>query len=147
MEIVKTELPGVVMLTPRRFGDARGFFSEVYNRDAYAGLGIDVDGEGVPVAIRVHDGSTPGGRLTALVNPNTVTGALPAAVVVPEISLSLTGSVPENVHHTLGYKPFVSLLDGTGQAVSADEYTIVHHDDDNFSITSTADGTFSLLLR
>ena len=108
---------------------------------------IDVDDEGVPVAIRVHDGSTPGGRLTALVNPNTVTGALPAAVVVPEISLSLTGSVPENVHHTLGYKPFVSLLDGTGQAVSADEYTIVHHDDDNFSITSTADGTFSLLLR
>ena len=43
MEIVKTELPGVVMLTPRRFGDARGFFSEVYNRDAYAGLGIDVE--------------------------------------------------------------------------------------------------------
>ena len=43
MEIVKTELPGVVTLTPRRFGDARGFFSEVYNRDAYAGLGIDVE--------------------------------------------------------------------------------------------------------
>lgn len=43
MEIVKTELSGVVMLTPRRFGDARGFFSEVYNRDAYAGLGIDVE--------------------------------------------------------------------------------------------------------
>ena len=43
MEIVKTELPGVLMLTPRRFGDARGFFSEVYNRDAYAGLGIDVE--------------------------------------------------------------------------------------------------------
>ena len=43
MEIVKTELPGVVMLTPRRFGDARGFFSEVYNRNAYAGLGIDVE--------------------------------------------------------------------------------------------------------
>ena len=43
MEIVKTELPGVVMLTPRRFGDARGFFSEVYNRNAYAALGIDVE--------------------------------------------------------------------------------------------------------
>ena len=43
MEIVKTELPGVVMLTPRRFGDARGFFSEVYNRNAYAGFGIDVE--------------------------------------------------------------------------------------------------------
>ena len=43
MEIVKTELPGVLMLTPRRFGDARGFFSEVYNRNAYAALGIDVE--------------------------------------------------------------------------------------------------------
>jgi len=43
VEIVKTELPGVVMLTPRRFGDARGFFSEVYNRNAYAALGIDVE--------------------------------------------------------------------------------------------------------
>lgn len=43
VEIVKTELPGVVMLTPRRFGDARGFFSEVYNRKSYAGLGIDVE--------------------------------------------------------------------------------------------------------
>ena len=43
MEIVKTELPGVLMLTPRRFGDARGFFSEVYNRNAYAGFGIDVE--------------------------------------------------------------------------------------------------------
>lgn len=43
MEIVKTELPGVVMLTPRRFGDARGFFSEVYNRNVYAALGIDVE--------------------------------------------------------------------------------------------------------
>ena len=43
VEIVKTELPGVVILTPRRFGDARGFFSEVYNRKSYAEYGIDVE--------------------------------------------------------------------------------------------------------
>lgn len=43
VEIVKTELPGVVLLTPRRFGDARGFFSEVYNRKSYAEHGIDVE--------------------------------------------------------------------------------------------------------
>lgn len=43
VEIVKTELPGVVILTPRRFGDARGFFSEVYNRKSYAEHGIDVE--------------------------------------------------------------------------------------------------------
>ena len=141
------------MSTPRRLGQNHHQFEGMSPILGAAFVGmplsftVDVDAEGIPVAIRVHDGSTPGGRLTALVNPNTVPGALPAAVVVPEISLALTGSIPENVHHTLGYKPFVSLLDGTGQAVSADEYTIVHHDDDNFSITSTADGTFSLLLR
>lgn len=43
VEIVKTELPGVVIVTPRRFGDARGFFSEVYNRKSYAEHGIDVE--------------------------------------------------------------------------------------------------------
>jgi len=30
-------------VTPRRFGDARGYFSEVYNRRAYAAAGIDVE--------------------------------------------------------------------------------------------------------
>lgn len=43
MEIVETALPGVVKLVPRRFGDARGFFSEVWNarRMAEAGLSHD----------------------------------------------------------------------------------------------------------
>jgi dTDP-4-dehydrorhamnose 3,5-epimerase len=42
VKVEQTELPGVVVLTPKRFGDERGFFSEVYNAAAYAGLGIDV---------------------------------------------------------------------------------------------------------
>ncbi|MCA8878639.1 MAG: dTDP-4-dehydrorhamnose 3,5-epimerase [Rhodobacteraceae bacterium] len=43
VEISETELPGVVVVTPRRFGDARGFFSEVYNRNSFAALGIGVE--------------------------------------------------------------------------------------------------------
>lgn len=43
MEVIETRLPGVVMVTPRRFGDPRGFFSEVYNRRAYAEHGIGVE--------------------------------------------------------------------------------------------------------
>ena len=35
--------PGLVAVTPRRFGDARGFFSETWSRRRYAALGIDVD--------------------------------------------------------------------------------------------------------
>ena len=43
MDIRQTDLPGVVEIVPRRFGDARGFFSEVYNRAKMAEVGIDVE--------------------------------------------------------------------------------------------------------
>jgi len=36
-------LPDVIMLTPRHFGDHRGFFAETYSRRVYVGLGIDID--------------------------------------------------------------------------------------------------------
>ena len=41
MQLEETQLPGVVILTPKRFGDDRGYFSETYNRATLAGLGID----------------------------------------------------------------------------------------------------------
>ena len=43
MEITQTKLPGVVVLKPARYGDARGFFSESWNRKTLAGHGIDYD--------------------------------------------------------------------------------------------------------
>lgn len=43
MQIEKTALPGVLILTPRRFGDARGFFSESWSRRTLAEAGIDID--------------------------------------------------------------------------------------------------------
>ena len=43
MRIERTELEGVLILTPRRFGDHRGFFSESYSRAALAAAGIDID--------------------------------------------------------------------------------------------------------
>ncbi|WP_347312549.1 dTDP-4-dehydrorhamnose 3,5-epimerase [Defluviimonas sp. SAOS-178_SWC] len=43
MLIEETGLPGVLILTPRRFGDARGWFSEVWNRQALADGGITLD--------------------------------------------------------------------------------------------------------
>lgn len=43
MEHETTELPGVRILTPRRCADARGFFSETWNRDTLRGLGIEAD--------------------------------------------------------------------------------------------------------
>ena len=42
MEIETTRLDGVVVVKPRRFGDNRGWFSEVWNYRALAGAGIDI---------------------------------------------------------------------------------------------------------
>jgi dTDP-4-dehydrorhamnose 3,5-epimerase len=43
MQIEETPLPGVLILTPRRFGDARGWFSEVWNKETLAKAGIHCD--------------------------------------------------------------------------------------------------------
>ncbi len=39
----ETALPGVMILEPARFGDARGFFSESWNRRRMADAGLDID--------------------------------------------------------------------------------------------------------
>ena len=43
MEVVATQHPEVLLLRPKVFGDARGFFFESYNRKAFAEVGIDAE--------------------------------------------------------------------------------------------------------
>lgn len=43
MRPVETAIPGLVVVEPKVFGDARGFFMESYNRRALAELGLDRD--------------------------------------------------------------------------------------------------------
>ena len=43
MDIQKTVLPGVLIVTPPRFGDHRGFFSESWNRKRAQAAGIEID--------------------------------------------------------------------------------------------------------
>jgi dTDP-4-dehydrorhamnose 3,5-epimerase len=43
MQVDQTALPGVLVVTPRRFGDARGFFAETWNRERFAAAGIAAD--------------------------------------------------------------------------------------------------------
>lgn len=43
MQVEETGLPGVKVLIPQRFGDARGFFSECWSRQRLAEQGIDLD--------------------------------------------------------------------------------------------------------
>ncbi len=43
MQLDYTHLQGVLVLTPRRFGDHRGFFEETWNRDAFEAAGLSFD--------------------------------------------------------------------------------------------------------
>ena len=43
MQMEATAIPEVKILTPKKFGDARGFFSEVYSRKAWREAGLDYD--------------------------------------------------------------------------------------------------------
>ncbi|WP_164156863.1 dTDP-4-dehydrorhamnose 3,5-epimerase [Sandarakinorhabdus rubra] len=43
MTITATALPGVLLIEPRVFGDARGFFLESWNRRSFAEAGLDLD--------------------------------------------------------------------------------------------------------
>lgn len=40
MKVIQTELPGVLILEPKRFGDDRGFFMEMFHEKRYAEAGI-----------------------------------------------------------------------------------------------------------
>ena len=43
MNVIATELPGVLIVEPKVFPDARGFFVETYNKERYATCGIAAD--------------------------------------------------------------------------------------------------------
>jgi dTDP-4-dehydrorhamnose 3,5-epimerase len=43
LEVRPTAIPGVLVVTPRRFSDHRGFFVETYNRQHFGEAGIDVE--------------------------------------------------------------------------------------------------------
>lgn len=43
MEVTQTGIAGLVVVTPKVFGDSRGFFLETYSRRAFAAAGLDYD--------------------------------------------------------------------------------------------------------
>lgn len=42
MNIIETAIPGVLIIAPRVFGDARGFFMETWNAAGFAAAGLDL---------------------------------------------------------------------------------------------------------
>ena len=43
LKVEATDIPDVKIITPRKLGDSRGFFSEVYNRKSFAEAGIALE--------------------------------------------------------------------------------------------------------
>ena len=43
MHIIPTELAGLLLIEPRAFGDARGYFFESYQHERYLAAGIESD--------------------------------------------------------------------------------------------------------
>ena len=62
MELIETGLPGVLLVKPRRFGDARGFFLETFSAQRYAEAGIPSTGRGGQPLAFVQDNHSRSGR-------------------------------------------------------------------------------------
>jgi len=43
LSVEETAIPAVKVITPKKFGDHRGFFSETWSRKAFAEAGLDLD--------------------------------------------------------------------------------------------------------
>lgn len=43
MQVIPLAIPEVKLITPKKFGDHRGFFSETYNKDTFRQAGIDLE--------------------------------------------------------------------------------------------------------
>lgn len=61
MQVESTEIPDVRIITPKKFGDHRGFFSETYNQGAFEAAGLDLT-----FVQDNHSFSTPKGTLRGL---------------------------------------------------------------------------------
>jgi len=58
MNVIETKLPGVLIIEPKVFGDARGFFLETFHKQRYADIGIP--GEGLEFVQDNHSRSSRG---------------------------------------------------------------------------------------
>lgn len=43
MEVEKINIPGLLLIKPKVFGDSRGYFFESYNKERCSGIGLNVD--------------------------------------------------------------------------------------------------------
>ena len=54
MKVVETDLPGCLVIEPKVYGDERGIFYETWNKDAFAGLGLNLEFKQANVSTSTH---------------------------------------------------------------------------------------------
>jgi dTDP-4-dehydrorhamnose 3,5-epimerase len=60
MKVEQTPIPGLLVITPDRFGDDRGFFAEVYRRDKLAAYGVTTEFVQDNHSLSIHAGTVRG---------------------------------------------------------------------------------------
>lgn len=54
MKVVETDLPGCLVIEPKVYGDERGTFYETWNKDAFAGLDLNLEFKQANVSTSTH---------------------------------------------------------------------------------------------
>ena len=66
MEIIKTDIPGVLIIEPTVYGDARGYFFESFNEREFRDKSGVVEGEVLDVAVDIRPNSATFGKYVAV---------------------------------------------------------------------------------
>ncbi|HEX9647284.1 MAG TPA: dTDP-4-dehydrorhamnose 3,5-epimerase [Alphaproteobacteria bacterium] len=108
VDIAATAIPEVIRLTPKRFGDARGFFAETYSRRALAEAGIDIDFVQDNLAYSRAAGTVRGLHFQAPAAQAKLVGVVTGAVL--DVALDIRGGSP-----TFGRHVAVTLTAAAGE--------------------------------
>jgi dTDP-4-dehydrorhamnose 3,5-epimerase len=135
MQVTKTEIPGVLLITPRRVVDARGFFAETFQAERYAAAGVphpfvqdnwSRSRQGVLRGLHLQNPKAQG-KLVSVINGNVLDVAVDVRLGSPtfgrHVALELSGEngiqlfVPRGCAHG-----FVVLSDTADFLYKCDEY-------------------------
>ncbi|MHC4554804.1 MAG: dTDP-4-dehydrorhamnose 3,5-epimerase family protein, partial [Planctomycetota bacterium] len=106
MKMIETDVEGVLIFEPRRFGDGRGFFMETWSRDRYRDAGLDVEfvqdnvsssSQGVLRGLH-YQNPQPQGKLVQVLRGEVVDVAVDIRVGSPTFGQAVTCVLSEDNH-------------------------------------------------
>lgn len=127
MNVIKTNIEGVLIIEPKVFGDERGFFVETYNLERYKEAGINLDfvqdnlsasAKGVLRGLHFQEGSFAQGKLVQVIKGRVLDVAVDIRKDSPtygqHVAIELSGENKKQFWIAPGLAHgFLSLEDGT----------------------------------